>query len=564
MWDAIASLFSTEGFPARWHCGLWSDELGWLHILSDIAIFGAYTAIPCVLASFTIRRRDLPFPRIIWLFVAFIFACGTTHLIEAIIFWHPIYPFAGLVKLLTAVISWATVFALVRIVPQVLHFPGLARLNNELRAEVNERSRIEKALRMSEERLEDLLASERQARADAERANRIKDEFLSTVSHELRTPLNAILGYAQILGMTNDDSETRQGLAVIERNAKAQAKLIDDLLDMSRIMAGKTRLSVTTIDCQQAMHAAIETIQPVADAKGVKVLAELGPEAGHVFADAGRVQQIAWNLLSNAVKFTPSGGHVRVTLRPTDSHIEFCVSDTGEGISPDRLTMIFDRFQQGDSSTTRRHGGLGLGLAIVKQLVELHGGTISAASEGPGHGAKFTFTLPTRALLDPKNGSDTRPDAETRHQVGWDIDLSGVRILVIDDEADSRELMRRLLSQFNANIESASSVDAALDAIKRSLPDVILSDIGMPGKDGYELMRELRKLPESMGGRIPAIAVTAFARPEDRKRALLAGFQAHIAKPIDPTELAIVMANLTGCGTRSESPADRERNTSGG
>jgi signal transduction histidine kinase/ActR/RegA family two-component response regulator len=546
MLDFLSSLFDTTGFPARWHCGVWSSELGWLHILSDIAIFGAYVAIPCVLAFFALRRNDLPFPRVIWLFVAFIFACGTTHLVEAIIFWHPVYRLAGVVKLFTAIVSWGTVFALIRIVPQVLHLPGLAKLNTELREEVEQRTRIETALRQSEEKLASLLTSERQARAEAERASQIKDEFLSTVSHELRTPLNAILGYAQLLGRAPCDGDSREGLAVIERNAKAQAQIIDDLLDMSRIIAGKLRLDVVDVDLAQVVTAAIETIQPAADAKNLRIQSVLDPQAGHVLGDAGRLQQVAWNLLSNAVKFTPKGGRIQVALSRVNSHIEFKVSDTGEGIPQESLPLIFRRFQQADSSTTRRHGGLGLGLAIVKQLVELHGGQISANSDGPGRGADFLVTLPVRLLRAPSpDGAD---DAAPANDLGLaaNISLAGVRVLVVDDEQDSREIVRRLLNELDASVEIAASADEALSAVKQRPPDVLLSDIGMPGKDGYDLAHELRSLPEAQGGRIPAAALTAFARPEDRKRALLAGFQSHITKPVDPGELAIVVATLAG------------------
>ncbi|HYO24325.1 MAG TPA: ATP-binding protein, partial [Lacipirellulaceae bacterium] len=496
MLDFFANLFDTTGFPARWHCGVWSSELGWLHILSDIAIFGAYVAIPCVLAFFALRRSDLPFPRIIWLFVAFIFACGTTHLLEAIIFWHPVYRLAGLVKLFTAVVSWGTVFALVRVVPHVLHWPGLAKLNTELREEVAERTRVETALRQSEEKLAGLLTSERQARAEAERASQIKDEFLSTVSHELRTPLNAILGYAQLLGRSPADDDSRDGLAVIERNAKAQAQIIDDLLDMSRIIAGKLRLHVASVDLTQVVAAAIQTIQPAADAKNLHIHAVLDPRAGHVLGDAGRLQQVAWNLLSNAVKFTPKGGRIQVALSRVNSHIEFKVSDTGEGIPLDSLPLIFGRFQQADSSTTRRHGGLGLGLAIAKQLVELHGGQITAHSDGPGRGAAFLVTLPVRVLHGgSSNGVDhvTDAGAPANHlDVPADISLAGVRVLVVDDEFDSREIVRRLLTGLDASVETAAGVDEALAALRRSPPDVLLSDIGMPGKDGYDLAQALR------------------------------------------------------------------------
>jgi signal transduction histidine kinase/CheY-like chemotaxis protein len=540
--DIFSNPFDTSGFPARWHCGTWSSELGWLHILSDIAIFGAYTAIPCVLAFFTIRRTDIPFPKVIWLFVSFIFACGTTHLIEAVIFWQPVYRFAGWVKLFTALVSWGTVVALVQIVPQVLHFPGLAKLNKELMTEVEVRKRIEGELRRSEERLGDLLGSERQARSDAERANRVKEEFLSTVSHELRTPLNAILGYAQLLLRSDDDAH--EGLRIIERNAKAQAQLIDDLLDMSRIIAGKVRLTVAPVDLADVVAGALDALRPTADAKNIRLDAVVGPQGMLVLGDAARLQQVAWNLVSNAIKFTPRGGRVEVRLARADSHVAISVSDTGEGIAPEVLPLVFDRFQQADSSSTRRHGGLGLGLSIVKHLVELHGGSVRAASDGVGRGACFTVELPLRVV--PADGGENGAPATSDVRLSADFTLQGARVLVVDDDPQSLAVIKQLLGEFDAEVETAGSVDEALAVFHQRPPDVLLSDIGMPGRDGYDLARAVRGLPESAGGKVPAAALTAFARSEDRKRALLAGYQAHITKPVDASELAIVVAALIG------------------
>jgi len=543
--EFLSNLFNTTGFPARWYCGVWTSGHGWLHILSDIGIFGAYTAIPCVLAFFILRRKDVPFPRIMWLFVAFIFACGFGHLIEAIIFWQPVYRLSGVVKLTTAIVSWATVLALVRIVPQALHFPGLARLNSELRNEVDERKRIELALRESEDKLNVLLTSEREARGDAERANRIKDEFLSTVSHELRTPLNAILGYAQLLQHGKSLGDDREGLAVIERNAKVQAQIIEDLLDMSRIISGKVRLDAKTVDISQIVAAAIATVQPAADAKAIRLHSVLDPNAGPVLGDSGRLQQVVWNLLTNAVKFTPKQGRVQVALKRINSHVEIHVSDTGQGIDPEFLPYVFDRFRQADSSTSRTHSGLGLGLSIVKQLVELHGGTVAAFSPGADQGATFVVCLPVQiAHADPQHlklniptpsvATNTRPD------------LAGVKVLVVDDEPDSREFVRRLLTEYHVEVTTAGSAEEALQFVRQATPDVLLSDIGMPLSDGYELMRMIRALPNDAGGRLPAAALTALARSEDRTRAMLAGYQAYVTKPVDVDELIAVVATLAG------------------
>ncbi len=546
MWEFLSNLFNTSDFPPRWHCGTWSSGHGWLHILSDTAVFGAYTAIPVVLAFFVIRKRDIPFPKIFWLFAAFIFACGFGHLIEAIIFWQPVYRFAGVVKLTTAVVSWATVIALVPVVPQVLHFPGLAKLNEELRSEVEERRRVEDALRESEEKLAELLASEREARGEAERANRVKDEFISTVSHELRTPLHAILGYVQLLLRDSPAKEQVEGLSVIERNAKVQAQIIEDLLDMSRIMSGKVRLDVETMDMVQVVEAAIATVRPAADAKNIRIQSLLDPKAGPVLGDSGRLQQVAWNLLANAIKFTPKGGRVQVVMERVNSHLELRVSDTGQGIKPEFLDQVFDRFRQADSATTRRHAGLGLGLSIVKHLVELHGGQVAAFSPGEDQGATFVVTLPVQIIHREGDGwSPAVPGAADVNRDGQP-DLSGLRVLVVDDDPDARELIRRLLADLNAQTLLAGSADEALQCLRDRRPDIILSDIGMPDKDGYDLVRGVRALPGDQGGSIPAAALTAMARPEDRTRAMLAGFQAHITKPVDPTELVAVVATLTG------------------
>jgi len=546
MLEFLSNLFNTSDFPKRWYCGNWSEPLGWLHILSDGAIFGAYTAIPCVLAFFILRRKDVPFPRILWLFVAFIFACGFGHLIEAIIFWHPVYRLSGLVKLTTAVVSWATVIALVQIVPKVLTFPGLARLNQELRGEVEERRRVEHALRESEGKLASLLESERAARGDAEQANRLKDEFLSTVSHELRTPLHAILGYAQLLlqGKIEEDG-VGEGLTVIERNAKLQAQIIEDLLDMSRIISGKVRLDVAAVDLVQVIEAAVATVKPAADAKGIRIQLVLDPRSSAVFGDSGRLQQVVWNLLTNAIKFTPKGGRVQVMLKRVNSHAEICVADNGQGIAPEILPYVFDRFRQGDATTTRQHGGLGLGLSIVKHLIELHGGTVSASSAGSSQGALFVVNLPIQPVhsFDPDPNS---PRAMPQNVGSPPLSLEGVRVLVIDDEADSRNLLKRLLEQYDARVTLASSAEEALKLFGSERPDVILSDIGMPGRDGYDLIRDIRALRDAEGGNVPAAALTALARVEDRKRAMLAGFQGHITKPVDPGELVAVVATLTG------------------
>ena len=392
--------------------------------------------------------------------------------------------------------------------------------------------------RIAEER-EALLETERQARAEAERVNRLKDEFLATLSHELRTPLNAILGWAQILqGKERREEILDQGLTIIERNARLQTRLIEDLLDMSRIVSGKVRLDVQGVDLAAVVEAAVGAIAPSAEAKGVRIEKVVDPSPGPVSGDPGRLQQVLWNLLSNSVKFTPRGGRVQIVLRRAGSSVEVSVCDTGIGIPRDFLPHVFERFRQADASSTRMHGGLGLGLSIVKQLVELHGGTVRAESEGEGKGATFTVALPLALIRHDVEPGTAAADWETPS-------LAGVSVLVIDDEEDTRDLLRRILTDREAEVVTASSAVEGMEAIRRRPPQVLLSDVGMPEVDGYELIRRVRALGDEYR-RIPAVALTAFARSEDRRRAMLAGFQMHLSKPVEPAELVAVVASLAG------------------
>jgi PAS domain S-box-containing protein len=392
-----------------------------------------------------------------------------------------------------------------------------------------------------------LLDAERAARTEAERTSLMKDEFLATLSHELRTPLTAILGWAQILSMgdyTPDD--LTEGLETIARNARAQTRLIDDLLDMNRIVSGKVRLDVQTTDLGPVIDAAVDAVRTSANAKSIQLRKIIDPIAGPVSGDPMRLQQIVWNLLSNAVKFTPKGGKIDVILERVNSHVEITVSDSGEGIAPEFLPHVFERFRQSDSSLTRRHNGLGLGLAIVKQLTELHGGAVLAKSGGLGQGSTFIVHLP----LSPVRGNPgerEHPAAENASKLrSHDVSLAGVKILVVDDESDARELVKRVLVGCGAVVEVAGSAQEALTHLSKQRPDVIVSDIGMPETDGYQFMRELRQRPSAAGGRTPAVALTAFARSEDRTRAMMAGYQVHIAKPIEPRELVATVASLAG------------------
>jgi len=393
---------------------------------------------------------------------------------------------------------------------------------------------------------EEMLEAERTARIEAQRVARIKDEFLATLSHELRTPLNAILGWIQILRVPQAESgaDLKHGLEVIERNAWAQIRLVDDLLDLSRIMAGRIRLDVQCVALEDIVQSALESARPAADAKGVHLDQGFSGDDNVVSGDAGRLQQVVWNLLSNAIKFTPRGGQVGVTIERLGSHVQVLVSDTGVGIPPHFLPHVFDRFSQKDSTASRGYSGLGLGLAISKQLVELHGGTIEAKSKGEGQGATFVVILPSHAVLaEPEEPAPAYPGRNSAAEPVMLPKLDRVRALVVDDESDARELVGRVLENQGASVTLAGSAEEALRILAVSTPDILISDVGMPGMDGYQLIRRLRA-SEPKGHRLPALALTAFARAEDRKRAMLAGYQAHLAKPFDVAELVLIVAGL--------------------
>jgi len=420
-----------------------------------------------------------------------------------------------------------------------------ARLYREAQDAVSAR---EEALRLNNE----LLDREHSAREEAEAANRAKDEFLATVSHELRTPLNAILGWAHMLRNSNLDQTTQaRALETVERNARSQAQLIEDILDVSRIVTGKVRLDVRPVELVPVVEAALDAVRPAADAKGILIETILDQEAGPISGDPDRLQQIVWNLASNAVKFTPKGGLVRIRLKRVNSQIDIVMSDSGQGITAEFLPYVFDRFRQADASSTRRYGGLGLGLAIVRHLVEMHGGTVRAESAGFEKGSTFTVTLPLMGgYVDPGNGgrvssSDGGKSLESLPR------LEGLRVLVVDDERDTREMLRVMIGQLGAEVKSCTSSSEAMKVLSDWQPDVIVSDIEMPDEDGYELMRKVRLSEAAMGvSEVPAVALTAYATVEDRMRALAAGYQMHIAKPAEPAELAAVIASLAGSVSR--------------
>jgi signal transduction histidine kinase len=448
----------------------------------------------------------------------------------------------------------------------------LAAANTELEREVAQRTKAEQALQRAHEELEQLVAArtEELSRANRElsneiaerrrieeeraqllvreqQANRLKDEFLATISHELRTPLNAVLGWARVLRSTDLPAGLRtRALESIERNAAAQARLIDDLLEVSRIVTGKLRLRVRPVDLAQIVDAAVDVVRAAADAREIQLERRYARRPWPTLGDPDRLQQVAWNLLSNAVKFTPPGGTVRVEIDRAGSMDRLVVRDTGKGIEPEFLPHVFAPFRQADASTTRDHGGLGIGLAIVRQLTELHGGSVSAQSDGSDRGATFTVLLPVHEGV-----ASGRPGPQTSGAADAQLpDLSRTRVLVVDDDADARELLTATLGYYGAEVVTAENAGEALALIPEVRPDVLLSDIGMSGEDGFALIRRVRALPADRGGVVPAVALTAYAAANDRARSLAAGFQMHMPKPFDPLELARLVQRLMEGATR--------------
>jgi PAS domain S-box-containing protein len=405
------------------------------------------------------------------------------------------------------------------------------------------------ARKQVEQERERLLQLEGTAREQAEEASRLRDEFLATLSHELRTPLTAMLGWVQLLraGRLPPEKHMR-ALETVERSARAQAQLIDDLLDISRILVGKLRLEVVPLELRSVVEAVLETVRPAADAKDIRLQATLD-SLGLVMGDAQRLQQVVWNLLSNAVKFTPRGGRVQVLVARRDSSVDITVSDTGQGIAPEFQPHVFERFRQEDGGSTRMHGGLGLGLSIVRQLVEMHGGTVSVFSAGEGQGTSFTVRLPLAvARRQTVHVPESLQVSMSAAGFSCPPELDGLQLLVVEDETDTREMLVTLLEGCGARVRAAGSVAEALRLLAAERPDVLLSDIGMPEEDGYVLIERLRALPPEAGGDLPAVALTAYARTEDRTRALLSGFSTHVPKPVEPLELLAVIASLARRG----------------
>jgi signal transduction histidine kinase len=423
---------------------------------------------------------------------------------------------------------------------------NLARLVPAVEREMRE-AEVRRERRAAEEERDRLLKSEQEARAAAEAASRLKDEFLATVSHELKTPLTAIIGWTHLMRSGRMDGEAvGRALEIVERNARTQAQLVADLLDVSGIVSGKLRLDMRPVALEPVVRAAVEAMRPAADAKGILFREVLDPGVGPVSADPDRLQQIIWNLVSNAIKFTPGGGSVEVRVGRAGADAEIAVSDTGAGIRPEFLPRVFDRFTQADSSTTRAFGGLGLGLSIARHLAELHGGAVTAESRGEGRGATFRVRLPL--ITTPAGGQSHGDNAAGAGEVvpAEAAALSGLRVLVVDDEPDVCELFTVIIKARGAEVAAFTSASEALEELRRNKTDVLVCDLAMPGMDGLSLIREVRALPAGDGAAVPAAALTAYARAEDRDRALASGFQTHVPKPVDPEELVRVVAELAG------------------
>jgi PAS domain S-box-containing protein len=408
----------------------------------------------------------------------------------------------------------------------------------------------------------ELAVKEREAREAAEAANRAKDEFLATLSHELRTPLNAMVGWTHMLrSRTLSADKEQKALETIERNARAQAELIEDILDVSRIIAGKLRIEIHPVDLQSIIDVAVDAVKPAAEAKGITLDRRTGALPGRFVGDAVRLQQAIWNLLSNAIKFTPAGGRVELDVSSDDKQVAIEVRDTGCGIATDFMPFVFDRFRQLDGSSRRAHGGLGIGLAIVRHIVELHGGSVTCDSAGTDRGAKFTVRLPVRAeqtptvavAPEPRQAGAMRPSSDEM------VDLTGIKVLLVDDEPDARELLTEVLQQCGAVVVATHSADEAVRLIPRERPAVLLSDIGLPGEDGYKLITRVRALPPEDGGNVPAAAITAYARSDDARKALAAGYQRHAPKPIQPTTLAALVAGLAQMRAEGAQPPPAHR-----
>jgi signal transduction histidine kinase/CheY-like chemotaxis protein len=516
------------------YCYLWLPSLVATHAVSDSLIGLSYVAISVTLIWLAWKaRRGLPFSWKFIAFGAFIVACGATHFMGVWTLWRPVFWLAADVKIVTAAASVATALVLPPLVPKVIAFMQAARTSEDRRVE------LELAQGDLERRVSERTADLANALQRAEEANRAKEAFLATISHELRTPLNAILGWADILERRPDPTLLKRALPVIRRNAQAQARVVGDLVDVSSIAAGKIRLDLQTADLSALVMTTVDVIRPSADAKRLALDVTVTPSI-IVWGDPARLQQVVWNLLSNAVKFTPEGGSISVVVTTSDAKAHIEVTDSGIGIDTNFLPSVFDRFSQADSSPTRGYHGLGLGLAIVRHLVEMHGGSVYATSPGPYLGSTFTVKIPLQLY-----GRLPLPETESAAAV----DLRGLRVLVVDDDADSRETVSVMLEAAGAATMRANSATTGLERVLEDKVDVIVSDVAMPDRDGVEFIQEVRRLPDEKLRRTPAVALTAFSREEDQRRILSAGFQKYVAKPVTAAKLLQSVAALVPVNT---------------
>ncbi len=549
MWEFFTRLFDPAGFVPRQFCGgAWSEELIWLHQISDFLIWLAYVTIPMVLIYFIRRRRDIPFSWMFAMFGAFIISCGFTHLMDVIIFVHPMYRLAGVLKLVTAIASWATVIGLVPIIPRALAL----RSPEELEREVAERRRAEAALQLNNEELErrvsertaDLARANAELREEIDRRRRLeeslheadqrKNEFLAMLGHELRNPLAPIRNALHLLRMPAVRPETReQGLAIMDRQMAQMIRLVDDLLDVSRISRGKIRLHLERTTLDAIVTRAVDMVRSLIDAQGHRLTIRLPEKSIALEVDVARMAQVLANLLHNAAKYTDPGGNIDLTVEQDAAALRICVSDDGMGITPEMLPRIFDMFTQAEQSVARSRGGLGLGLALVKGLIEMHGGTVEAHSEGSNHGSEFRLRLPIGAvsssLMDTPTETSVRPLRR--------------RVLLVDDNQDVVATMEALLKTWDQDVRVAYDGPSALKVADLFMPEVVLLDIGLPDLDGYEVARRLRQsgLP-----RARMVAMTGYGQDEDRRRSREAGFDLHLVKPVAPDQLYRLLADWEG------------------
>lgn len=529
--EFLTRLFDPAGFPARWQCGSgWSETpwLGWLHIVSDLGVWGAYVAIPLVLAYFLFRRRDLPFRTIFLLFGAFILACGTTHLMEAIIFYWPAYRLAGVIKLFTAVVSWATVFSLFGVVPNVLAMRSPESLEREIKARTADLAQQEETLRVTVAALQE----SEQAMKDADRR---KDEFLATLAHELRNPLAPIRNSLEVMKRkANDPEVVAQSRGTMERQMAQMVRLVDDLLDVSRISRNRLALRRESVAVADIVSNAVEACRPQIDAARHELQIDLPAQPMYVHADQVRLVQVLSNLLTNACKYTEPGGRIAIAARRDGEEVVLTVRDNGMGIPPELLPRAFEMFSQLDRTLDRTQGGLGIGLTLVKRLLEMHEGTITAHSEGAGRGTEFTIRLPALTA-----GPQPRPPVETATSSG----KSGKRkILVVDDNRDSATTLAMLLKITGNELQTAHDGHEAVLKAEQFLPEIILLDIGMPVMDGYEACRAIRTQP--WGQQMKIIALTGWGQDSDRRQTREAGFDAHLVKPVEHALLVKTLDEL--------------------